>query len=114
MDARTTLWIIDGLLLLILFVGVPAIAVAIGYAAWKGKPRSFDRQTFLLVSIPVGAFGIFLMVYAQKMQADVRTWQYILQLACFGLGSLLFGVAGGCGVGVLTYRRDALPSGPIK
>jgi len=49
--------------------------------------------------------SFFLMVFAQRMQADVRTWQYLVQVACFGLGAPLFGVAGGCIIGIFTYRR---------
>jgi hypothetical protein len=112
MDSRAGFWIVDGLLLFTLFVVVAAIAVAIGYAAWKGKPKRFDREMSWMSFIASGAVGGFLMVYAQRMQADVRTWQYLLQLACFGLGALLFGVAGGCMVGIFTIRRSLLPQRP--
>jgi hypothetical protein len=105
MDSRAALWIVDGFLLLTLFAGAPAIAAAIGYAAWKGKPKGLDRGTFVMAFVATIAASGFLMVYAQRMQADIRTWQYLLQLACFELGALLFGVAGGCGVGIFTYRE---------
>ena len=62
--------------------------------------------------VATAAASGFLMVYARRMQADIRTWQYLLQIACFGLGALLFGVAGGCGVGVFTYRRSSLTKDP--
>jgi hypothetical protein len=41
---------------------------------------------------------------------SVRTWQYPVQMALFGLGVILFGVAGGCMVGIFVYRRG---KGPI-
>jgi hypothetical protein len=103
MDSRAGLRIVDGLLLFTLFVAAPLIAAAIGYAAWKGRPKNFNREMYWTSFIAIGAAGGFLMVYAQRIHADVRTWQYLLQLACFGLGALLFGVAGGCGVGIFTY-----------
>jgi hypothetical protein len=112
MDSRAGFWIVDGLLLFTLFVVAPLIAIAIGYAAWKGRPKNFNREMYWTSFIAIGAAGGFLMVYAQRMHADVRTWQYLLQLVCFGLGALLFGVAGGCGVGIFTYRRSSLPRRP--
>jgi hypothetical protein len=58
--------------------------------------------------------SLFLMVFAQRMHADVRTWLYLAQVACFGLGALLFGVAGGCMVGIFTYRRGAGTQDPPR
>jgi integral membrane sensor domain MASE1 len=94
-----------GLLILTFFVFVPSIAAAIGYAAWKGKPENFNREMYWTAFAAAIIASVFLMVFAQRMQADVRTWQYLLQVACFGFGALLFGVAGGCLVGIFTYRR---------
>jgi uncharacterized membrane protein len=104
MDPRY-LPIVDGLLLFALFVGAPSISAAIGYVAWKGKPNGFDRERYGLSAITAGAPGIALMVYTQRMRVDVRTQEYLLQLACFALSVVLLGVAGGCFVGVFTYRR---------
>jgi len=56
--------------------------------------------------------SLFLMVFARRMNADLRTWQYLLQLACFSLGALLFGVAGGCMIGIFTYRRGVKNQDP--
>jgi surface polysaccharide O-acyltransferase-like enzyme len=96
-----------GLLILTFFVFVPSIAAAIGYAAWKGWPKNFDREMYWTAFAAAIIASVFLMVFAQRMQADVRTWQYLLQVVCFTLGALLFGVAAGCVVGIFTYRRGS-------
>jgi len=105
MQSGIGLWVEAALLLLTFLVVVPAIAAAIGYAAWKGKPKNFSQEMYWTAFASAIAVSGFLMVFAQRMQADVRTWQYIAQLACFGVGALLFGVAGGCFLGVFIYRR---------
>jgi hypothetical protein len=56
--------IVDGLLLFALFVGAPSISAVIGYAAWKGKPTTFDRERYGLSAFTGGAAGVFLMVSA--------------------------------------------------
>ena len=104
MGSQTALRIVDGFLLLTLFVGTPTIAVTIGYAAWKGRPKTFNRDTFVLAFLATVMISGFLIVYAQRMHADVTTWQYLLQFACFELGVLLLGIAGGCAVGIFTPR----------
>ena len=105
MDPRAALWTVDGFLLFIVFVIAPAIATVIGYSAWKGKPKNFDREMYWTAFAAAGAIAVFLMVFAQRMHADVRTWQYLIQIAVFGLGALLLGVAAGCMVGIFAYRR---------
>lgn len=97
--------IIDALELSILFVGLPAIWALIGYAAWNGKPNGFDRAKFGSLAIAAGAAAFFLFVHAQRMHADVRTPMFFVQLTCFMLGVLLFGIAGGFMLGVVLYRR---------
>jgi hypothetical protein len=82
--------------------------------AWKGKPKTFSRDTFALAFVATMMVSGFLMVYAQRMHADVRTRQYVLQLACFELGALLFCIAGGCGVGIFTYRPKSSTLDPSK
>jgi hypothetical protein len=102
---EASLMIEAGLLLFAFFVVVPSIAALIGYLAWKGKPKNFGRDMYWTAFIAAVAASGFLMVYAQRMNADVRTWQYLVQMGCFGLSLLLFGVAGGCMVGIFTHRR---------
>ena len=87
------------------FVVAPSLAAAIVYAAWKGKPKNFDRKMYWTAFAAAIGVSAFLFVFAQRMQADVRTWQYPVQVACFVLAALLSGVAGGCMIGIFAYRR---------
>jgi hypothetical protein len=103
MRLGTGLWAEAALLLFAFFVVVPVIAAAIGYAAWKGKPKNFSREMYWTAFASAIVASGFLMLFAQRMQADVRTWQYIVQVTCLGVGALLLGVAGGCLVGIFTY-----------
>jgi hypothetical protein len=112
MYSKTGLWLEVGFLLFTFFVVVPSIAGVIGYAAWKGKPEEFSREMYWTAFAAAGAASLFLMVYAQRMNAYAKTWQYPFQIACLGLGALLFGVAGGCMVGIFTYRRSPLAQEP--
>jgi hypothetical protein len=100
------------LFLFTFFVLGPAIASGIAYAAWKGKPKNFDREMYWTAFAAAILASGFLMVFAQRMQADVRTWKYVAQIACFGIGAVLFGVAGGCLLGVFIYRRGVRSSDP--
>ncbi len=112
--ASTTMrmWAGEALFLLNFFIVAPSIAVAIGYAAWRGKPESFDRWMFWAAFFGADVVVGFLMVFAQRMQADVRTWQYPVQVACFSIGALFFGIAGGCMIGIFTYRRGVRYENP--
>jgi hypothetical protein len=98
-------WIIDGLLLLILFGGAPSIAAVVAYAARKGKPKNFDREKYWTAFIAIGAVSAFVILFALRMRAEVGTWQYLFQCVSFSLGPILFGMSMGCGVGIFTYRR---------
>ena len=71
----------------------------------EGKTEELQPRNVLDRLAATTVVSLFLMVFAQWMHADVRTWHYIAQVACFAAGALLLGVAGGCGVGVFTFRR---------
>ena len=105
--SETSFRIEAALLLLGFFVIVPSVAAAIGYAAWKGKSKNFSRELYWTAFAATILASGFLMVYAQRMNVDARSWQHLVQMACFGLGVLLFGVAGGCMIGIFTYRRGS-------
>ncbi len=109
MNPQITMGIAHAVVLLMFFIVAPLITVGIGYAAWNGLPRSFDRTQYWMSFVTNCAVSAFLIVYAKEMQADVRTWQYIVQVGCFVSGVLLFGVAGGCVVGIFAYRPNSMP-----
>jgi len=107
MGLKAYFWFEAVWLSLSFFVLLPLITLMIGYAAWKGKPKNFSRDLYFTASGSAGLASGFLIVYAQRMQVDVRSWQHLFQIACFGLGVLLFGIAAGCAVGIFTYRRNS-------
>jgi threonine/homoserine/homoserine lactone efflux protein len=84
--------------LLTFFVVGPVLAFAIALSAWRGKLRGFKHGIGCLAS---GVTAILLFGFAKWMNADVRTVQYLLQLACVLLSGLLFGVSVGCGFSAL-------------
>jgi uncharacterized membrane protein len=102
-------WVEGVVLVLAFLVFVPGVAAVIGYAAWLGKPKNWDRTMYWIAFATSIIASGFLMAYAAGMRADVRTWHYLVQIALFGLGVFLFGVTGGCMVGVFTYRRGKGP-----
>jgi hypothetical protein len=59
----------------------------------KTSRRIFDSEMYWTAFAATTGVSLFLMVLVQRMHADVRTRQYLVQVACFGLGALLFGVA---------------------
>jgi hypothetical protein len=112
MDSLAALLLIGGFLLFVLFAVSPSVAGLVGYLTWKGKPTNFDSGMYFAAFIATGGVSTFLIACAVRMHADVGTWQYLLQLACFLVGALIFGIAMGCGVGVFTYRRSRPPTPP--
>jgi hypothetical protein len=97
------LWLADALQLLVFLVVGPVLAIAIAYAAWRGKPQRFTGERFGMVCVASGVAAVLMLVCAKWINADVRQPQYFLQLACMLLSGLLFGVYMGCG-GVLLLR----------
>jgi hypothetical protein len=84
------LWVTGAMQLLTFFVAAPILAIAIGYAVWQGKPQTFDRERYGMASVASGIATALLFAYAKHINADVRTAQYFLQLACALLSGLLF------------------------
>ena len=82
--------------LLTLFVVGPVLAIAIAYSGWKGKPEAFNTRRYAVVCIASGVTAVLLFAFGKWLNADVRTPQYCLQLACVLLSGLLFGVSMGC------------------
>lgn len=87
-----------------MFLGAPFISLVVGYRTYKGWPRTFNRQTFFLLFLLTLAAASVLLVSAQRLNADVRTPLFLLQVLCFELGAVLFGVAGGWLLGIFLYR----------
>jgi uncharacterized membrane protein len=104
-DARMA--ISHAFLLLGLIVAVPWIAIAIGRAAWNGKPQNFSRFSYWIAFVVACTVFGFVFIYAQRLAADVRTSLYVVQTLLMGLAELLFGVAGGCIVAIFLYRRGS-------
>jgi hypothetical protein len=90
------LWLTDATELLTIFVVGPVLAIAIAYAAWRGKPKNFNPERYGIACIGSGVAAFLLFGLAKWMNADVRTAWYFLQLAFVLLGGLFFGVSMGC------------------
>lgn len=99
------LWVTGAMQLLTFFVVAPMLGIAVGYAAWQGKPQSFNREKYGIAGVASGTTALLLFAYARHMNADVRSPQYFAQLACVLLSGLVFGVFMGCGIGVFAYRH---------
>ena len=85
------------------FVLAPLITVAIGYAAWRGKFPTVNLGQYVIACVASGITGLVLVCFAKWLNADVRTAQYLVQVACFLIGFLLLGVSTGCFVPVLLH-----------
>jgi hypothetical protein len=95
------LWLTDAIQLLTFFVVGPVLAIAIAYAAWRGKPQSINPERYGLVCVASGLTASLLFGFAKWINADVRTAKYPAQLACFLVSGLLFGIFMGSGCSVL-------------
>jgi hypothetical protein len=62
MVSPVSLWIVDGFVLFTLLVVAPSMSIAIAHAAWKGKPRTFDREKYFASFVACLAASAFLMV----------------------------------------------------
>ena len=105
MSLNMGLWILDLMLLFILFVLAPLVAALIARAAWKGKPDNFSREKYIVALVVSTIIACVLMVNAHWLQADITSGKFLVELICFILGAAMFGVAGGCLVGAVVYQR---------
>ena len=95
------LWLTEAMVVLTFFVVGPVLAIAIAYAAWRGKPNNFNPERHGMMCVASGVAAFLLLGLAKWMNADVRTALYFLQLGCGLLSGLLLGVCMGCGFPVL-------------
>ena len=58
------MWVGAGFLIFTFFVAVPSIAAVIGYAAWKGKPKNFNREMYWTAFAAAIIASLFLMGFA--------------------------------------------------
>jgi len=100
--------------LLSLVVATPVISVFIAYAGWNGKPKGFSRRNYFIAFVVIGPISICLMVLAQRMRADVRTAQYIVQVVCFFVGAFLLGSPGGVGWAPSPIGPRRKPDGRLR
>ena len=82
----------DAVFFLVLSIAAPGVAVAIGYAAWLGKPKDWDRSMYWTAFVASALVSVLVMVWAQRMRIDLTVWWHLLQLSIFGLGALLFAI----------------------
>jgi len=97
------LWVTRALQLLTFFVVGPGIAIVIAYAAWREKPQTFHARRYGMVCVACGVTASLLIILAKWINADIRTPQYFVQLACVLFGLLLFFVGIGSFFPVLLH-----------
>ncbi len=95
------LWLAGATQLLTFFVIGPVLAIAIAFNIWRTKRQDLRPQRYGMVGVASGMTSVALLGFAKWMNADIRTPQYFLQLACVLFSGLLFGVFMGCGFPVL-------------
>jgi hypothetical protein len=81
-------WLTEGSELITLFFIGPALAIAIAYKAWRERAIAKQHGMRCVAS---GGAALVLFGVAKWLDADIRTPQYFLQLACALLSFLLFG-----------------------
>jgi O-antigen/teichoic acid export membrane protein len=92
-----------GIFIFTWFLLAPFIAIVIGYAAWKGKPKSFDREMYWTVSAAAMAASVIIVFYVSRHDDSPLFFAGLLA------GGVLFGVSTGFGIGTLTRRKNTLP-----
>ncbi|MGA3300792.1 MAG: hypothetical protein ABSD87_11935 [Candidatus Acidiferrales bacterium] len=106
MTIPTLLPWIDAFVLLTLFVGAPAIAAAIGYGAYRGRFKTFSRETFWTASMLTGLLAGLLIVLSIRIHPDVRTWLYGAQAIGFVSGAIGLGISSGFVIAIFTCQRQ--------
>jgi hypothetical protein len=96
--------IADAFHLFISFVGIPVIPGVVAFAAWKGWPKNFNRETYMLGFLGLGFASAILIYSAQRMTPE-DVWHQLLQEICGALGLLLSGISVGCLIGIFTCRN---------
>ncbi|MGB9103778.1 MAG: hypothetical protein WCC59_03380, partial [Terriglobales bacterium] len=64
------LWLTGAMELLTFFVVGPALAIAIAYAAWRGKPQNFNPERYGMVCVASGVTASLLFGSAKWLNAD--------------------------------------------
>lgn len=94
-------------LIIIIFVTAQVAAVAIPYAAWKGHPSNFSRESFFMAFVATGALAGVLLTVAQHVY-PTGLLLFIVKGFCGDMAILGMGVSVGCMISILTYcSRDA-------
>jgi hypothetical protein len=94
------------------FVMAPTVAAVIGYRAYTGKPKSFNREMYWTAFVAIGAVAVIVIRYAVRMgTTDDLVWN-LLRMITLVLGALLFGVSLGFGAGIFARKSNALPKEP--
>jgi hypothetical protein len=106
MTIPTLLPWIDAFVLLTLFVGAPAIAAAVGYGAYRGRFKTFSRETFWTASMLTGLLAGLLIVLSIRIHPDVRTWLYGVQAIGFVSGAIGLGISSGFVIAIFTCQRQ--------
>jgi len=101
--ARSVVLAIDAVLILLFFIGMPAIAAVIALAARKGFPRNFSREMYWTAMVVAGAIAATLGVVAQRDSCP-GLWHAILRYVCMAACLMLLGVGMGCAAAVFAYH----------
>src|ERR1700678_3426635 len=106
MTVLTLLPWIDAFIVLILLVATPTIAAASGYGAYRGRFKTFSRETFWTASMLTGLLAGLLIVLSIRIHPDVRTWLYGAQAIGFVSGAIGLGISSGFVIAICTCQRQ--------
>ena len=97
------LWLTEAIELLSFLVLMPAIAIAIAYAAWQRKAAERQPEAVRDGVRRIRRHCLSAVGACEPDECRYQTMQYFLQLACLLSALLLFGVSMGCGFPVLLH-----------